>query len=838
MAKKRRVKPNANRDSRSKTPADSAGTPSGKPAGATHTKDAAGTITLANICLAILAGALIYVSYFPSDSVAVESGDALWFGVIAILVGTIAISDSIWNRTSLPANLDVPDDKRRHDERRQKFGIALDCLACGLPIWIMLAAFFTSASGNLRLATNEAWLWVSGAAVFMASRRIFVNLAARRTIVLLIALCAIALAVHGLHQEWISLPQLRAQYESDPDAALAQIGIFAPPGSSARMVFANRLYDGGATGTFALANSLAGVLLVGCLIAIAALRFQWRQMQRHEKATWIVALLICAVCLSYARSRSATAATILGAVAILLAPYLLGRGDSDQTNLKSRMRKIMVVAAACLGAMLAATTMIAAFGKSEWFEQAVPSLAFRFQYWRSTWQLALDHPLFGCGPGNFKAIYLQYREISANEQIADPHNFLFETLASGGFIALAGLVALLAVGAWVGYQNWFADASAVAKQTQTASDQNPSDQNSSNQGNAIVSKWSWLGAGVALFLIWLLGFVSGQFPDFQAQAIAVPMTLGFSLLLWPAASRLSSNSIDLISAVCVGALLVHLLVAGGWTVPGVAMLIWLLAGALTRLAEHSEIETLEHPKNETKANTKQTFAPLAISIATGALLLLCLNVFSLKPVQRAAREMGNYQAMQQPGQRTDLRSLQASLQRVIEADPWSPEGHLSQADLIHWQIVTSESPQNSTATKQWETSLDQAMRLAGQSPSLNQAAAQQILHVYQRWGNRSDLNRAQELLDIAAKWSPADHWITAQLAAIAETKGESVRARKLAKEAKLMAQLGNNIVRSLDLQMIYAAEVVGTAAIERPKIVPASKALANQLDNLPVLDQN
>ena len=827
MAKKRRVKPNANRDSRSQTPADSVGTPSGKPAGATHTKNAAGTITLANICLAILAGALIYVTYFPSDSVAVESGDALWFGVIAILVGTIAISDSIWNRTSSPVNLDFPDVEQRHDKRRRKIGIALDCLACGLPIWIMLAAFFTSASGNLRFATNEAWLWISGAAVFMASRRIFVHLAARRTIVLLIALCAIALAVHGLHQEWISLPQLRAQYESDPDAALAQIGIFDPPGSAARMVFANRLYDGGATGTFALANSLAGVLLVGCLIAIAALRFQWRQMQRHEKAAWIVVLLICVVCLSYARSRSATAATILGAVVILLAPYILGQGDSDQTNLKSRMRKIMVVAAACLGAMLAAMTMIAAFGKSEWFEQAVPSLAFRFQYWRSTWQLALDHPLFGCGPGNFKAIYLQYREISANEQIADPHNFLFETLASGGFIALAGLVALLAVGAWVGYQNWFADASGVAQQTQNASE----------KGNAIVSKWSWLGAGVALFLIWLLGFVSGQFPDFQAQAIAVPMTLGFSLLLWPAASRLSSNSVDLISAVCVGALLVHLLVAGGWTVPGVAVLIWLLAGALTRVTEHSEIEIL-NPKSGPGTNQKQRVAPLAISIATGALLLLCLKVFSLNPVQRAGREMGNFRAMQQPGRRTDLRSLQASLQRVIEADPWSPEGHLSQADLIHWEIVTSESPQNSSATKQWETSLDQAMQLAGQSPSLNQAAAQQILHVYQRWGNRSDLDRAQELLDMAAKWSPADHWITAQLAAIAETKGESVQARKLAKEAKLMAQLGNNIVRSLDLQMVYATEVVGTAASQGPKIVPASKALANQLDNLPVLDQN
>ncbi len=43
-----------------------------------------------------MGGACVYVSYHPSDSVAVEQGDALWFGVIALLLATIIWGFSLW----------------------------------------------------------------------------------------------------------------------------------------------------------------------------------------------------------------------------------------------------------------------------------------------------------------------------------------------------------------------------------------------------------------------------------------------------------------------------------------------------------------------------------------------------------------------------------------------------------------------------------------------------------------------------------------------------------------------------------------------------------------------
>ncbi len=40
---------------------------------------------------------------------------------------------------------------------------------------MMLAAFATSPPGNLRAATNEAWLWISAAAVFTSRKALLLN---------------------------------------------------------------------------------------------------------------------------------------------------------------------------------------------------------------------------------------------------------------------------------------------------------------------------------------------------------------------------------------------------------------------------------------------------------------------------------------------------------------------------------------------------------------------------------------------------------------------------------------------------------------------------------------
>ena len=53
----------------------------------------------------------------------------------------------------------------------------------------------------------------------------------------------------------------------------------------------------------------------------------------------------------------------------------------------------------------------------------------------TTMAMLADHPLMGAGPGGFQTMYLAYRLPIASESIADPHNFLFETLAAGGIVA-------------------------------------------------------------------------------------------------------------------------------------------------------------------------------------------------------------------------------------------------------------------------------------------------------------------------------------------------------------------------------------------------------------------
>ena len=241
------------------------------------------------------------------------------------------------------------------------------------------------------------------------------------------------MAVHGLHQYFISLPANRAEYQQDPESVLALAGVDAPPGSAERMVFENRLFDGGPTGTFALANSLAAVLLVGVDGRGGRAAVSLAQLARCSVA-WASAAVLCAGCLMAARSRSATLAMSgrLGidvhcfvAVCAAAIRKSLVRGAGGRVARWAWARQIFIALA----------------GNREWFEEAPASLAFRFQYWRSTWQMVLDHPLFGAGPGNFQSIYERYREASATEQIAEPHNFFFETLASGGFVGLGLLAA-------------------------------------------------------------------------------------------------------------------------------------------------------------------------------------------------------------------------------------------------------------------------------------------------------------------------------------------------------------------------------------------------------------
>lgn len=781
MAKKRRV------SSRATTPDDVAKAETREPV----------RLDPSSLALGLLGGLVVYVTYYPSDSVAVEKGDALWFGFIALVIATIALAS-----------------------RAASSGVRfrpcwVDGIAWLLGLWMMLAAFGSSPPGNLRMATNEAWLWISAAAVFTASRYLLDRIAARRALLLLMLVCGCGLAFHAMHQYYISLPESRAQYQRDPDAVLRAAGFDAPEGSSERMVFENRLLDGGPTATFALANSMAAVLLVGCVLALGVLRLRWGAISNWQRVVWSFAFLVCFASLLAARSRSATLAMMLAVVLIFLA-------GSRLRNTKPKQLVIglaMILAVGCIGLF-----GLAAFGNPEWFEEAIPSLSVRFQYWRSTIEMVLDRPLFGAGPGNFQSIYERYREASATEQVAEPHNFLFETMASGGLLGLGMLLALIVMGARI----------PILRMQRDDVSEPPSI-------GAPADRWLWLGAGLGLLMVWLIGFATRMIPDLDANLFAIPFAIAVAVVLWPTIRTLGSRDIDLISAVMLAALTVHLLVAGGWTVPGVAIIGWLLAGLLTRDASasdspESDSSGADAPLSDAHIKTttlRRSGLQALLIIGCGGILLLALHWMSIRPVDTRSRSLELARYWQSTGQRGRTRS---ALDDALAADAWSPDAAIWISDFYRWKLVYGDDLP--ATRKDWESMLAEAKRRAGDDPAVYRMVGVQQLHLYQRHGLQRDLEAANETFSKASQWSPASEWLTAQMAEICRERGEVVRASELAARAEELSNLGGNIERSLDRQQLFLAKKVGPPSEKGPRRAPASELLANHLPSTAVNPEN
>ena len=794
MAKKRRLSRQHVAAAESMSQAHAAKTSASGSATDRSALDRSATERLANgqlpmmLSAALMGGTIVYVSYHPSDSVAVENGDALWFSVIAVLLAGVTWGWSLWT-----------SGYRVAEEDHGWIGVAIDAIPWALAAWMMLAAVATAPPGNLRLATNEAWLWVAGACVLTASRRVMASPEAQSACLLLVMVCASALAVHTLHQQYISLPADRQAYREDPDEVIRLAGIDAPPGSAERMVFESRLLDGGPTGTFALANSLAGVLVVGTIVMLGVLGFSWRDSSWLSRCVLAAAMALCALGLLYVRSRSAILAAMLGAV-VSGVLFLWPREASERFRAISSL--IMKATAVFFAALVLVVLALDKFAAAEWIGQARASMEFRLQYWRSTVAMVLDRPIFGAGPGNFQSIYLQYREDSASEQIAEPHNFLIETMSSGGIPALLlvlGLLVLIARHAFSGHSTSVAQCDQVQPSTLP------------DEGWA---GWVWLGASVSFVLVWMLGYATGRVPDFSAQRFAIPTAVACGVAIWPAVRALDQRKRKMIGATTLLALLVHLLASGGWTIPGVAIYVWIFAALVTLIPAVSSQQDLS-------AGSRQL---ALVAFVGGFLMLALLHLVSLGPVQRAQVAVAEFEFAQRSGH---MRQAELALGQAAQADRWSSPVAVWQADLLHWQLV--QQGDSGQLRRRWERAVEHAKQLAGQAPSAWEVLGRQQLHLFQRYGVKEDLVAAGETFRKVVHWNPADQHAVAQWAAIADSLGQTVEAEKLARRAFYLSKLGNNIERDLQRQLIHVPQQQGSEAAQRAVLSPAAELLSNHL---------
>lgn len=740
--------------------------------------------------------------YHPGDSTAVERGESLGltFGVLACsLIGCLVDG---WTNAKMGARRDarIFDWKSRDSW--------LDALPLLLAGWVFISAWINAGilsestpelGGDLRASTNEAWWWLAAAAWFVAIRRWMVGANVRFAMVGVILGLGVLLAVHTLHQRFVSFPETLAIYEADPEAQLARVGIDAPPGSAARMIFENRLRDGGPTATFALANSLAGPLAMAGAACLAVL-MSLVSFERHRWKSRITSIVVLApvtltllASLAVTGSRSGVLAVAIMCTVLLFRVVVFN--SLTMQWLGGRKRIISFFAGFTV--LLIGVAVVAA-DRDSW-SQAPATLQLRAQYWSSTLAMVGDHPWFGIGPGNFQLVYQAYRDTRAHELIAEPHNFLMETLASGGWIGGAILMVMLVVGM-------------VGQAAERDSSCDVDDASDNDLRWPILS----LAAGslIGLLWVWYHGILNGSPPDFEAHQWAVPLAImtGVGWCVWLAPHR-TAIDFEQVGWMACGTGLLHLCFSGGWTIPGVAMILAIFAAMATSL----------HPSPSLKAN-RLGWKWWATAIVCAGVLWFMWS-FSMRPVQQTNLAM---KQAEQALQRNRTSVAANVLRDSLVEDSLASEPAIWLAAIENRDLLDRAS---GTMSERSRSVFSQAVSRIGNDPARLKAIGDLHLHRYQVAGQESDLELAEDVFSLMIELSPTQQAYVAQVAEITREQerlagNPPYRSLELAKRAESLSEAGGVVTRAINFQLIMPARVFGRRAMKTPVTKPANEVFA------------
>ena len=415
-------------------------------------------------------------------------------------------------------------------------------------------------------AIGLAWEWV-GFGLLYWLMRLWMNTADRaRAVLVMVVATAVCVSAYGIYQVGVELPRLRAAYELRPGYYLARQRPPIPLGSVRQQQFEQRLYSNEACATFALANSLAGVLVLALPIGLGLLASTLgRPKSLAGHVVWCllgVGVALACVCLLLTKSRSAYVALVVGLVWMAA-----GYGRTFWR------RHWKLPAAAVAFTIVAAGAAIA----TGWVDRLVlfeagKSFRYRLQYWHGAGQIIREHPWLGVGPGNFGAHYQRFKLPDASEEVQDPHNAVLELWSTSGMGA-----ALLAVAAMVGF------AAAVTRRANSPPEPTHPSKTASEQ-----ARRSFLPHAVVAGVV-AVGLTEFLLPAGWSER-ALPVVL-LSLVAGAAigsrASQWLGTDTALPHAVVGGvlALAVHLLFAGGISYPAVAVPLWCTVAAGIGLAQ-------------------------------------------------------------------------------------------------------------------------------------------------------------------------------------------------------------------------------------------------------------
>src|SRR5262245_12426949 len=630
-----------------------------------------------------------------------------------------------------------------------------ETIGAALVGWHSVAALLSLGSTNGRHALNAHWLVIGYGLTAFLFRQTVRTAEQARSLVTAMLWLATLLASLGLYQYFYGMPRQRKEYERDPIKVLQENGIATDEDSSQRKHFEDRLRSVEPLSTFALTNSLAGVLgpwLVGTL-GIALANF-WNVQQRRTLTALLVGAGLMASCLVLTKSRTAYLAVAAGLVLI----GMYGRSAKRGWRLDWRIPTALAGAAIVIG------LVAVYFGglDAKVLSEAPKSLLYRVEYWQATARVIAKYPIFGCGPGNFQEVYAAYKLPQASEMVADPHNFLLEMWATAGtpaVILLVGLLLAFAVDLSVAVHS--------GRQTEEPTDEAP------------VAPAKWIvfgGAAIGLLIAPAVATALGYTLEHVSQRVPLPVVwlLGFPLLAavsWSLKTWIARGELPLAAAIIPQVvLLINLLAAGALVFPAVIATLLVL----TPVA----LQTAGQPSSEF------SFGPLLLSrraitvlaASAVAVVLACLYT-EYYPV------LNGLLALADAVYRLESRQYREALPKALvaaKADGLSPEPWrlLSEMRLGQWEATGAD--------KDWETFLATAETYSKLEPRHHVAwftRGTWFLTAWKKSQRPKDIDQALAAYRNAVERYP--NWATyhAQLAWTLHLAGDDNAARTEAQQA-------------------------------------------------------
>ena len=573
-----------------------------------------------------------------------------------------------------------------------------------LTVWLIVAGHVISAlsvvltsAGDQRAALNMMWEWISLGIGFFLLRQILRTRSEGRNLLVAIVATSVVLAGLGLWQHYVSIPQTAEIVDKQimeltrlENASALGLSSDAsriqelqrelrsiPHEKTARDLFLNRLrFSREPFGLFALANSFAGLLMPGLILA-AGLVMGVRRTSSPKTlfVTAVVLVLPLAFCLLLTKSRTAW----VGAFAGLLTWGWLRFRQGDLPT--SRRKFLWGLSTILIVIGLIVTAGVSGGIDREVISEAPKSLKYRLQYWTGAWKVIQDRPLLGTGPGNFRQHYLQHKAPESSEEISDPHNLFLDVWTSGGIVGVVGLMGFCIVGMRTLLN---ADPSEAAVTVETVEHHENKADRSKNQIRAgtplhplRMSDPLMIGVASSFVVVYCIGWLFGGDLDHRLAVLCIGWMLLTTVL---AAMR---KPVHLPSQCHIGAcvaLLVHLLGAGGIEMPAITQTLFVLFALGAMKSSPGDEKTSNAQRSPVVHQDRGKMFPVVLAVGAGCALLFayCLATTTLPVLNRKSLlVLGDYDF----SERDDLTAAMAQYQIAAETDPCSPEPPERQAEL-------------------------------------------------------------------------------------------------------------------------------------------------------------